>query len=65
MVMLRIVLGILRSRTFHKLVITAVLALAALAGLGRESQARNLARMAAWDKAQKLRRQGTAKARPA
>jgi hypothetical protein len=65
MAMLRIGLDILRSRLFHKLVITAVLVLAALVGLGRENQARNLARVAAWDKAQKLRRQGTAKARPA
>jgi hypothetical protein len=63
--MLKIGLGILRSPRFLKLVITAVLALAALVGLARENQARNLARVAAWDKAQKLRRQGTAKARPA
>jgi hypothetical protein len=65
MVLLRIGLGILLSRSFHKLVITAVLALAALAGLARENQARNVARVAAWDKAQKLRRQGAAKIRPA
>jgi hypothetical protein len=63
--MLRIGLGILLSRPFHKLVITALLELAALVGLARENEARNRARMAAWDKAQKLRRQGTAKARPA
>ena len=64
-VILRIGLGILLSHPFHKLVITAVLALAALVGLARENQARNLARVAAWDKAQKLRRQGAAKIRPA
>jgi hypothetical protein len=65
MAMLRIGLGILRSRPFLKLVIAAVIGLAALVGLARENEARNRARMIAWDKAQKLRRQGTAKARPA
>jgi hypothetical protein len=64
-VMFRIGLGLLLSLPFHKLVITAVLALAALAGLARENQARNLARLAARDKAQNLRRQGAAKVRPA
>jgi hypothetical protein len=63
--MYRIGLGLLLSHPFHKLVITAVLGLAALAGLARENHPRNLARMAAWDKAQNLRRQGTAKIRPA
>jgi hypothetical protein len=65
MAMLRIGLGILRSRPFLKLVIAAVIGLAALVGLARENEARNRGRMIAWDKAQKLRRQGTAKARPA
>ena len=65
MVMLRIGLGILRSRPFHRLVITAVLGLAALVGLARENQARTAAHLAAWDKAQNLRRQGAAKIRPA
>ena len=63
--MLRIGLGILLSHPFHKLVITAVIGLAALAGLTRENRARTFARMAAWDKQQKLRQQRTAKIRPA
>ena len=63
--MLRIGLTILLSHPVHKLVITAVFGLAALAGLARENQARNLARVAAWDKQQNLRRQRPAKIRPA
>jgi hypothetical protein len=63
--MYRIGLGLLLSLPFHKLVITAVIELAALAGLARENQVRTVARVAAWDKAQNLRRQGAAKIRPA
>jgi len=64
-VMLRIGLGLLLSRPFHKLVITAVIGLAALMGLARENQARSVARLSAWDKAQNLRRQRAAKIGPA
>jgi len=63
--MYRVGLGLLLSFPLHKLVITAVIGLAALAGLARENQARTVARVAAWDKAQNLRRQGAAKIRPA
>jgi hypothetical protein len=61
----RIVLGILLSRRFHELVICAVIALAAVAGLVRENQTRTWARLAAWDKRQNLRYQRRARARPA
>jgi hypothetical protein len=47
------------------LAITAVIGLAALVGLAPENQARSVARLAAWDKAQTLRRQGAAKIRSA
>ena len=63
--MYRIGLGLLLSLPFHKLVITAVLGLAALVGLARENQVRTVARVAAWGKAQNLRRQSAAKVRPA
>jgi hypothetical protein len=63
--MYRIGLGLRLSLPFHELVITAVIELAALAGLARENQVRTVARVAAWDKAQNLRRQGAAKIRPA
>jgi hypothetical protein len=65
MAMLRIGLGLLGSRPFHKLVITAVIGLAALAGLARENQARTFVRVAAWDRQQNLRHQRTARTRPA
>jgi hypothetical protein len=65
MAILRIGLGILLSRRFHELVICAVIALAALAGLARENQTRTWARLVAWDRRQNLRHQRTAKARPA
>ena len=48
-----------------ELAITAVIGLAALVGLGRENEARSVARLAAWDKAQTLRREGAAKIRSA
>jgi type II secretory pathway pseudopilin PulG len=62
--MLRIGLGILRSRQFRELVIIGVIGAAALAGLARENQARARARVAAWDQRQHLRHQRTATARP-
>jgi hypothetical protein len=63
--MLRIGFGFLLSPPVIELAITAVIGLAALIGLARENQARSVARMAAWDKAQTLRRQGAAKIRSA
>ena len=48
-----------------ELAITAVIGLAALVGLARENQARSVARLSAWDKAQTLRREGAAKIRSA
>jgi hypothetical protein len=68
-VMLMIGLGaaanLVRSRGFHEMVIVGVIGLAALARMSRENQARNLARVAAWDKRRNLRDQHTRKARPA
>jgi hypothetical protein len=63
--MLRIGFGFLLSPPVLELAITAVIGLAALVGLARENQARSVARFAAWDKAQTLRRQGAAKIRSA
>jgi hypothetical protein len=54
-VWLRIGLGILRSRPFHERVILAIIGAAAIARIARESQARALARLAAWDRQQSLR----------
>jgi hypothetical protein len=65
MVMLRIGFGFLTSPPVVELAITAVIGLAALVGLGRENEARSVARLAAWDKAQTLRREGAAKIRSA
>ena len=45
---LAVAMGILRSRRFQDQVIVAAIVLAALAGLGRERQARAFARMLAW-----------------
>jgi hypothetical protein len=44
---------VLRSRRFHERVIIGVIGLAAAASLGWETQARALARLAAWDKARR------------
>jgi hypothetical protein len=55
--MLMIGFGYLLSPPVLEVAITAVIALAALLGLGRESQARSSARFAAWDQAQALRSQ--------
>jgi hypothetical protein len=63
--MLRIGFGFALSPPVLELAITAVIGLAALVGLARENQARSVARLAAWDKAQALRRQGAAKIRSA
>jgi hypothetical protein len=48
-------LAVLRSRGFHEALIVAVIALAAVAGLARENQARNLVRLTDWDKRRALR----------
>ena len=53
-------LNLLRSPRFQRNVITGLIGLAALARMSRESQARSLARLAAWDKKQDLRRQRNA-----
>ena len=64
-VLLRIGFGFLLSPPVVELGITAVIGLAALVGLARETQARSVARLAAWDKAQTLRREAAAKIRSA
>jgi hypothetical protein len=48
------IVHVLRRRRFHEQVIICLIGLAALASLGRETQARVLARLAAWDKARRL-----------
>jgi hypothetical protein len=63
--LLRIGFGFLLSPPVIELAITAVIGLAALVGLARENQARSVARLAAWDKAQTLRREAAAKIRSA
>jgi hypothetical protein len=60
-VWLRIGLGILRSRPFHERVVLVVIGVAAITRLGRESQARALGRLAAWDRRQRQRLQRKAK----
>ena len=59
------VAGLLRNRRFQQNVITGIIGLVALTRLMRESQARNRARLIAWDKKQYLRRHRNAGARPA
>ncbi len=56
---------LLRNPRFQQNVITGIIGLVALARLVREGQARNRARLIAWDKKQYLRRQRNAGARPA
>jgi hypothetical protein len=51
----------LRSRGFYERVAFAAIVLAALAKLGQENQARNLARLAAWNKRQVQRLERKAK----
>jgi hypothetical protein len=46
-------------------VITAVLGVAAVAGLARENQVRTVARVGVWNEQQRLRDQRKAKIRPA
>ena len=58
-------LGLLRSRQFHVKVITGIIGLVALAGLGRENQVRSFTRLAAWNQQQALRYQRKATSRPA
>jgi hypothetical protein len=50
-------LHVVRTRRFAVLLITGVVGVAALAVVARENQARNLARVAAWDR---RRRRGAA-----
>ena len=64
MAMLRMGLGLLRSRQLHAQVITGI-GLAALAGIARENQARAVTRLAAWNQQQTLRLQRKTKTRPA
>jgi hypothetical protein len=52
----------LRSRGFYERVVFAAIVLAALGKLGQENQARNLARLAAWNKRQVQRLERKAKA---
>ena len=62
----RIALGLLLSRRFHEQVVLVIIALAALVRLARENQAKNIARLAAWDKHQAnqaVKRRRTARAR--
>ncbi len=47
----------LRDRDFQARVITGTIAAAALASLAREGRDRNLARLAAWDRRQRLRQE--------
>ena len=63
--LLRIGLGVLLSHPFRKAVITAVLGVAAVAGLARENQVRTVARVGVWNEQQRLRDQRKAKIRPA
>jgi hypothetical protein len=51
----------LRSRSFYERVAFAAIVLAALAKLGQENQARNIARLAAWNKRQVQRLERKAK----
>ena len=51
----------LRSRSFYERVVFAAIVLAALAKLGQENQARNIARLAAWNRRQVQRLERKAK----
>jgi hypothetical protein len=51
----------LRSRSFYERVAFAAIVLAALAKLGQENQARNIARLAAWNRRQVQRLERKAK----
>jgi hypothetical protein len=65
MAILRVGLGVLRSRPFHEQVIVTVIAVAALIRLAKENEARTRERLTAWDKRQRLRSERGTKARPA
>jgi len=52
----------LRSRGFYERVVFAAIVLVALGKLGQENQARNFARLAAWNKRQVQRLERKAKA---
>ena len=65
MAMVIIGLGLLRSRQLHVKVITDIIGLVALAGLGRENQVRSFTRLTAWNQQQALRYQRKATSRPA
>jgi hypothetical protein len=54
-------LCLLRNRRFQQTVITGIIGLAALARLAKESHTHGIARLAAWDKKQDLRRQRNAR----
>jgi hypothetical protein len=62
MVALATVAHMLRSRHFHKRVITVAVALGALRQIGQQNQASTRARLAAWDKRQVQRLERKAKA---
>jgi hypothetical protein len=47
-------INVLRSRRSHERVIVGILGVAALVGIALESQARALARLAAWDRQRRL-----------
>ncbi len=51
---------VLRDRDFQARVITGAIGAAALARLAQEGRDRNLARLAAWDKRQRLHEEGRA-----
>jgi hypothetical protein len=59
---LAVLVHMLRSRRLYERVAIAAIVLAALAGMNRESRARNLARLTAWVKRQDERLQRKAKA---
>lgn len=60
---LMVALGLLRSRPLHERIVLALVVLAALTGLARENQTRNIARLVAWDQKQTLRQQRAVRAR--
>jgi hypothetical protein len=62
MVGLAVLIHMLRSRRLYERAAFAAIVLAALAGLNRESRAKNLARLTAWAKRQDDRLQRKAKA---
>ncbi len=59
------VASVLRSRRFHERVIIVVIGLAALVHLARESKARAVARLAAWDRQRTSHDHSKTRSRPA